>query len=216
MGCMLALVLTVLVVFAVLLLSEIGWRKGQMSSEVGRKFVHILVGSFVAFWPFFLSWEQIRLLSLGFVVVVFISKQLNIFRAIHSVQRPTYGALLFALVVGVLTFATKSKGVYAASLLQMSVADGMAAVIGVEYGVKHNVGPRYKVFGHTKTLLGTLTFFVFSIAILFSYSADTMRLSWDLALLIAAASTLLENIAVAGLDNLLVPLLVALILSQVG
>ena len=213
---MLALALTAVVVFVILLLSEYGWRRGYMTSEVGRKFVHITVGSFVAFWPFFLSWNQIRLLSLGFLIVVIISKYLHVFSAIHSVQRPTYGEVFFAIVVGALTFMTQSKGIYAAALLQMSLADGMAAIVGVEYGLKRQRGGRYHVFKHRKTVIGTLTFFVISAALLFAYSADTTRLDLGWALGLAAGATVLENLAVAGLDNLVVPLLIALVLSHVS
>ncbi len=202
-------------VFIVLCLSEIGWRYGYMSNEVGRKFVHVTVGSFVAFWPFFLSWNQIRLLSVAFLVAVVLSKTFNIFSAIHSVQRPTYGEFFFALVVGLLTYITHSKAIYAAALLQMSVADGMAAIVGVEYGIMKKKW-RYHVFGHAKTVIGTLTFFVISCAILFGYSADTMRLALYWVPLIALAATAIENIGVSGLDNLLAPLLVAVVLTQLA
>jgi dolichol kinase len=208
-----AFILSALAVFLVVCLSEFGWRRGYMTNEVGRKFVHITVGSFVAFWPFFLTWNQIRILSLGFIVAVVLSKTFNIFSAMHSVQRPTYGEFFFALVVGILTFVTHSKAIYAAALLQMSVADGMAAIIGVEYGMKQQRW-KYHVFGHAKTVIGTLTFFVISAAILFGYSADTMRLAWYYVPLIAAATTVIENIGIYGLDNLLAPLLVAVILTQ--
>jgi phytol kinase len=212
---MMSFILCAAVVFLVLCLSEIGWRRGYMTSEVGRKFVHITVGSFVAFWPFFLTWNQIRLLSFGFLVAVILSKFFNIFSAIHSVQRPTYGEFFFALVVGLLTFITHSKAIYAAALLQMSIADGMAAIVGVEYGLKRQKW-RYHVFGHAKTVIGTATFFLISAAILFGYSADTTRLAWYLVPAIAAAATLIENIGIIGLDNLLAPLLVALLLSSIG
>ncbi|MBC7581831.1 hypothetical protein H7097_03120 [Aeromicrobium sp.] len=210
-----AFILAAVAVFILLCLSEFGWRRGYMSSEVGRKFVHITVGSFVAFWPFFLSWHQIRILSVGFLVAVLLSKVFNIFSAIHSVQRPTYGEFFFALTVGLLTFITHSKGIYAAALLQMAVADGMAAIVGVEYGVKQERW-RYHVFGHTKTVIGTATFFVISAAILFGYSADTMRLALFLVPVIALAATAVENVGVGGLDNLLAPLLVAVILTQLA
>jgi dolichol kinase len=208
-----AFILSALAVFLVVCLSEFGWRRGYMTNEVGRKFVHITVGSFVAFWPFFLTWNQIRILSLGFIVAVVLSKTFNIFSAMHSVQRPTYGEFFFALVVGILTFVTHSKAIYAAALLQMSVADGMAAIIGVEYGMKQQRW-KYHVFGHAKTVIGSLTFFVISAAILFGYSADTMRLAWYYVPLIAAATTAIENIGIYGLDNLLAPLFVAVILTQ--
>ncbi len=77
MFCM-AVIFTVLAVFLVLLGSELWWRKHITHSEFSRKFVHITVGSFVAFWPFYLSWGQIRLLSLGFLIVVGISKYLHV------------------------------------------------------------------------------------------------------------------------------------------
>jgi dolichol kinase len=210
-----AFILSAAAVFLVLCLSELGWRRGYMTSEVGRKFVHISVGSFVAFWPFFLSWNQIRLLSVAFLIAVVLSKFFNIFSAIHSVQRPTYGEFFFALVVGILTFITHSKAIYAAALLQMSVADGMAAIVGVEYGIKQQRW-RYHVLGCSKTVIGTATFFVISAAILFGYSADTTRLAWYLVPAIAAAATAIENFGINGLDNLLAPLLVAVILVNLA
>lgn len=210
-----AFTLCALVVFIILCLSEIGWRRGYMTSEVGRKFVHITVGSFVAFWPFFLSWNQIRLFSLAFIVAVILSKTFNVFSAIHSVQRPTYGEFFFALVVGLLTYITHSKAIYAAALLQMSLADGMAAIVGVEYGAKYERW-RYQVFKNTKTVIGSATFFLISAAILGGYSADGTRLALYLIPLIALAATAIENVGVAGLDNLLAPLLVAVVLTQLA
>lgn len=120
--------LAVSVVFAILAFSELGWRRFWLKGEVGRKFVHISVGTFVAFWPYFLDWEEIRLLSLAFFVVVLASMHLGIFKAIGSVQRPTYGEIFFALSVGLLTIITTSKGIYAAAILQMALADGFAAI----------------------------------------------------------------------------------------
>jgi dolichol kinase len=120
--------LAVGIVFGLLLLSEWGWRNHWLHGEVGRKFVHVTVGTFVAFWPYFLDWTEIRLLSLAFFVVVLASMHLGVFKAIGSVQRPTYGEIFFALSVGLLTIITTSKGIYAAAILQMALADGFAAI----------------------------------------------------------------------------------------
>ncbi|MEJ0072596.1 MAG: hypothetical protein WDN27_00660 [Candidatus Saccharibacteria bacterium] len=49
-------------------------------------------------------------------------------------QRPTYGEIFFALIVGLLTFITSAKAIYAAAILQMSLADGFAAIIGSRFG----------------------------------------------------------------------------------
>lgn len=207
---MIALVFTVLAVFLMLLGSELWWRKHIMHSEFSRKFIHITVGSFVAFWPFYLTWTQIRLLSLSFLVVIGLSKYFHVFRAIHSVQRPTLGELYFALAVGIVTFITHDKWIYLASLMQMSLADGFAAVMGVRFGKQS-----YLVFSHRKSFIGSLTFFVVSLAILIAYSQLAAAHLHPLFMIGAAAlAAVIENFAVAGLDNLVVPLLIALLLIK--
>jgi phytol kinase len=205
--------LAVGVVLALLLASEWGWRKHWLHGEVGRKFVHITVGTFVAFWPYFLDWTEIRLLSLAFFVVVLAAMHLGVFKAIGSVQRPTYGEIFFALSVGLLTLITTSKGVYAAAILQMALADGFAAIVGTKYGVQN----KYHILTRTKSIVGSLTFFVISLALLVGYSQFSDNgLAWQYVLGGACAATLLENIAALGFDNLLVPLAVGLLLQTVA
>lgn len=208
---MIALIAVTLAVFALLCLSEFGWRKNFMNNETGRKFVHITVGSFVAFWPYLLRWNQIRFLSLAFLLVVVASKYFKVFKAIHSVQRPTYGEVFFAVVVGLMTFITTSKGIYAAALLEMSLADGLAAIIGVEFGVKRK--RFYHVLGNTKSVPGTLAFFIASLAILTGYSLLVASLPWTLVIGLAVLASFIENVASLGLDNLLVPIIVAVTLQ---
>lgn len=205
--------LAVGIVFGLLLLSEWGWRKHWLHGEVGRKFVHVTVGTFVAFWPYFLDWTEIRLLSLAFFVVVLASMHLGVFKAIGSVQRPTYGEIFFALSVGLLTIITTSKGIYAAAILQMALADGFAAIIGGRFGTEN----KYHLYGRTKSLAGSTTFFVISLALLIGYSQFSDNgLIWQYVLLGSLGATLLENIAALGFDNLLVPLAVGLLLQSVS
>ncbi len=200
------ILLTVLMVLVLVLIAELWWRKQRLHTEFTRKFVHITVGSFVAFWPFFLSWNEIRYMSLAFLLVVGISKYFRLFRAIHSVQRPTLGELFFALAVGAITLITQDKWVYAAALLQMSLADGFAAVIGTNYGQRF----RYIVFGHAKSILGTLTFLIVSALILTGYSHESGQYLTAIFIFdLSVAAAAIENIGVAGLDNLLVPVVVA-------
>lgn len=202
-------ILSVFAVFLILVASELGWRKGWLQGELGRKFVHILVGSFVAFWPFFMSWDEIRLLSLAFLIVVVISDRLKVFKAIHSAQRPTFGEICFALVVGLLTLVTHSKGIYAAALLQMSLADGFAAVVGTRFGR----GNTYRIFSHAKSVVGTLTFLVISAGLLIGYSIFSTHLSVGIIVIGTLASAAVENVGLVGLDNLLVPLFIGLLLT---
>lgn len=182
-----------------------------MHEEFSRKFVHITVGSFVAFWPFFLTWTQIELLSLAFLVVIVVSKFLNLFEAIHSVQRPTWGEVFFALAVGLIALITHDKWIYAAALLQMSLADGLAAVVGTRFGGRY----KYLVFSYPKSLVGTATFFVVSLAVLVVFNHwFNPALNPFMMVGISLLASLVENIGVKGSDNLLTPLLIALILTN--
>jgi len=150
---------------------------------------------------------------LAFLIVVALSKYLHIFRAIHSVQRPTWGEIYFAIAVGAVTLITQNKWIYMAALLQMSLADGLAAIIGVRYGMKRH----YLIFGQVKSLVGTATFIVVSILILIIFMhLSVTSLSLMAILGLASAAAVIENIGVFGLDNLLVPILIATVLGLVS
>lgn len=205
------IVVVVLVVLALLVLNEWWWR-GKTHGEMSRKVVHIVVGTFVAFWPLLLSWRQIELLSIAFVIAVVVSKQFNVFRAIHTVERPTWGELYFGASVGLIALAAPHAAIYTVALLHMSLADGLAALVGQRYGRRST----YRIFGTQKSRIGTLAFLCVSLAILAAYSVQQdVNLGVWLAV-IAGGATVLENVAIRGLDNLLVPLYVAMLLGLVG
>lgn len=205
------ILLAAIAVFVLLVMAELWWRRRPVHGEFSRKLVHVTVGSFVAFWPFFLSWNEIRVLSVAFLLGVVISKYLGLFNAIHSVQRPTWGEVFFALAVGVLTFITQDQWVYAAAVLQMGLADGLAAVVGIKYGN----ATRYLVLGHRKSIVGTMTFFATSLIVLQGFNLWASSPVEPIQLLgIAALATVIENIGVKGFDNLLVPVTVGLLLTH--
>ena len=208
---MISIALTVLAIAIVLVINEIWWKHKHTHREHSRKLIHIVVGSFAATWPYYLSWQEIRIISVMFLLVVIASKLLNIFASIHEVERFTIGEICFALAIGALTFITRSTWIYTASLLQMSLADGMAALIGLHFGR----GNRYKVFGATKSLAGTGAFIAVSFMILLVadvLSQAHIALAWVALMAVVAAA--IENVAVYGLDNILLPLGVALMLLR--
>jgi len=147
----------------------------------------------------------------AFLLVVTVSAKFRIFKVIHSVQRPTFGEVCFAVTVGLLTYVTHSKGVYAAALLQMSLADGLAAVFGNLYGR----GNSYRILGHTKSVAGTTAFIVTSASLLVGYSVlGGHHLSVADIAIGASVAAFLENIAPLGLDNLVVPLFIGWFLTN--
>lgn len=209
---MIKTMLVILVVLAILLLAEYLSRYRGVHSELTRKFSHILGGVFVAFWPFFLSWHQIQLLSLLFLLGVLISIKLNIFKSIHAVKRNVMGEVLAAMIIGILAFICDDPWIFMAAMLHLSLADGLAAIAGLAFGDNNS----YKVLGETRSLAGSLTFFFCSVAIMLAYtiigdnSYSGLTLIW-----LPVIATVAENFAIKGTDNLIIPLLVAFTLTGI-
>lgn len=203
-----SLLITIFIVFLILVLSELLWRTKKMRGESARKFVHICVGTFVAFWPLFMTWREIQFMALAFLVVIVISWRVNFFRSVHEVRRHTWGEVFFPIGIGISALLEPPALIFAAAILHLSLADGFAAVIGVKYGMKRP----YKIRTYTKTLLGTITFWTISTAIiLVTVLLSQNGLSWPLLPLLVwlpLTATVVENVAVAGTDNIFVPLLI--------
>jgi len=199
------------VIFFILIFAEYLSRYKGVHSELTRKMVHVLVGMFVAFWPFFLSWRQIQVLSFLFLVAVLISIKFKVFNSIHAVSRNSIGEVLFAVVIGILAFISSDQWVFAAAMMHLSLADGLAAVIGLAYGDSN----RYRIMGRTKSVAGSLAFFFTSIVIMLWYvsfsgnPASAVTLLW-----LPIVATVAENLSGEGTDNLVIPLLVALVLTS--
>lgn len=204
--------LAVLPVFVLLVLTEILWRRNSLRGESARKFIHIVVGSYVAFWPFFISFQAIQLISAAFLIVVGISLRFSIFKAIHGVARKTWGEALFAVGIGLIAVLTNEPWIFAACILHMSVADGFAALAGKRWGK----GNRYHVGNHEKSIVGTSVFWFCSLLITGLAIANIPDLQADMSiylLWLPFATSLTENIGIGGTDNVLVPLLVYLALT---
>lgn len=205
---MLLAVLVILGAFLFLAVVEYVSRRlrSKAHSEVTRKITHMTAGCVAAVFPFIFKWWEIGAISLLCLFVVSISIRYNILRSIHSVNRHSLGEVFFALAIGALAFLDGSPWVFAAAMLNLGLADGAAAIIGVKYGKR----TRYEVFGYRKSVVGTLAFFVTSFLITGAYLLATHRQDdMTLLMLVPVVATLVENFAVVGTDNLFVPLVVA-------
>lgn len=199
-------ILALIGVAAILIANEFWARRtGKTHGELSRKTTHIAIGGFVAFWPYFMPWWHIIVVSVLFLLVVLVSRFWNVFKTIHSIDRFSWGEIFFAIAIGATAYLTNNPAVFAVAILHLSLADGLAAVIGITYGGK----TRYKVGSHDKSVVGTATFFIISVALLLGFSAFTsIAIPIGYVLAVAAAATLLENIGSYGVDNLLVPLVI--------
>ena len=207
------IVLAVLPVFILLIFTESLWRSNKLRGESARKFIHILVGSYVAFWPFYISFDTIQLISALFLIAVGISLKFKIFKSIHGVARKTWGEVLFAVCIGLLAVLTDNPWVFMACILHMSVADGFAALAGKRWGK----GNRYHISRHEKSVIGTTIFWLCSLLItgLAVINIDYLQAHTLMLIgLLPIATSFTENFGVGGTDNILVPVLVFLALSN--
>jgi len=200
-------------VFIILATDELLWRLKVVRGELSRKIAHIWVGTYIAIWPFFMTMEQVQLLAAVMLAVVAISRRYHVFQSIHAIKRRTYGELFFPISVGLCALITDSKWIFMASILHLSLADGLAALAGTYFG-KHT---RYKIFGQYKSWIGSLTFLLLSTYIIFTAVAGDIgefaNASPWLVIWLPLLATAVESVTVYGTDDLAVPLVVVLALE---
>ncbi len=207
--------LAAVIIAAILGLSEFAWKKAHIQGEVARKFVHITSGVFIAFLPFWVDYNWIKILAIGFVLANIVNRYIDFFHAIHSVRRKSWGDVLFGVGVFAVALFEPSPWLFAVAILQVSLADGLAAIAGVTYGKKHG---KYYLFTQPKTVIGSSVFLVVSALILAtgfilsSYIADPLQL-WPVLAMLPLMLVCIENIAVFGFDNLALPLATLGVLS---
>jgi dolichol kinase len=215
---MLAVILSLLGVLIVLLLDEFFWRRKLVHGELKRKFVHIVVTIFVAFWPWIMSWKSIQLIGIAMVLVLLVNRQLKILHYLGNSRQRTYGEVFLALAITTTALLTDNKVFFAIAMLHVALADGLAAVIGTKFGRNWS----YKVFSQTKTIAGSMTFwivslFILGVGLLWAHNVIPLNHYSILLIILPPILTLVENIAALGIDNLAVPVVVviALQLAQV-
>lgn len=208
---MVVLLKVLIAIFVVVVSAEVLWRNKILHSELSRKLVHVLVGTFVATWGFFLTTQQILILAVAMFLVVFASRHLGVLKAIHSVNRKTWGELFFPLGIAVCAVLTSSPWIFMAAMLHVSLADGMAAVVGSNYIKEHG----YKIFRQQKTIVGSLIFFIASLFIIMVVTVLAPELQGNviIVMLVPLLATIVENASPYGSDDLLVPVVVVSLLN---
>ena len=204
-------------ILIILATAELLWRKKLLVGENQRKFVHILVGTFAAFWPWFLSWEVIQLLGLIMLAATLANRHFKQLHYTAGLRKEGYGDILLAAAITLCAMLTTEPIFFTLAILHLSLADGFAAVVGVNWGKYW----RYRIFEQMKTVLGTMAFWFVSLCILgagtlFAYDLIPFTNYVLLILLLPPLLALVENISVKGFDNLMVPTvaLLALTLAQ--
>lgn len=203
-----------IIVFGLLMVAEKIKDHEHLNPEVARKFIHITVGSFVAFWPFFMSNTIIYAICVAFISVIVFTRIIGLFPSVHKVRRKTWGDVLFPVGIAATLFLAHDPWIFTAAILHLSLADGFAALVGEKYG-KNNA---YKIFGYTKTIAGNIAFFAISLAItatLVWFDPGNFSAIAGLTLFfVPITTTIIESLSVRGTDNIMVPILLTLLLNS--
>lgn len=211
------LIVCLLGVGAILGISEILWQKKILKGENQRKFVHIAGGCFAAFWPWLISWRAIQVLGVVLLAGVLANRYRKFSHFQDGTRRESYGDIFSALAIVACASLTTEPVFFAIAILHLALADGLAAVVGTGYGKKW----RYKVFGHTKTVIGSMTFWFVSLCIIgcgVLFASDILAYTNYALLLVALPPILatLENLAILGSDNIVIPVAVIFTLNTLS
>jgi phytol kinase len=211
---MLKLAACLLGLLVLLIIAEYIGKKRLLKGEYHRKFLHITAGTFIAFWPWLISWHWIQAISLAMTVGMLANHYFNFLNYRGKIGRATYGDILYALAIFLAAALTHDKVFFALAVLEVAIADGLAAVVGNIYGKYWG----YKVFGHKKTVIGSMVFWIatvciFGAGILAAHDLIPLQNYFLILLLAPPVFTLVENLSLFGLDNLFIVLLTIAVLS---
>jgi dolichol kinase len=211
---MLAVLFCLAGVFALLVISELLGQRKKLRGDLQRQFVHITVGCFIAFWPWLISWRSIQIIGLVMLVVVLLNRRVKLADFYTKVNRQSYGDVFYAVAIILSASLTDEKAFFALAILIMALGDGLANVVGHRYGKNW----QYHFLGHIKTVLGSMTMWLVSLSVLgvgLLFDQGVVDYSAYATVLIALPPllVLIENAAIWGLDNLLVPAVVIAFLN---
>lgn len=207
----LALLISFGYVFATLALAEGIRRWRGYGVEFTRKVIHIGVGM----WVFgtivlFQHWQMAVIPPLAFVVLNYLSYRFKLLKAMETGGTGSLGTVYFPIAFAALIALFWSRPVLlATSLMPMTWGDAMGAIVGTRWGCR-------RVGSSGRTLEGSLAVFVFSLMsvalTLIILGPTGVAPALGIGVLVAAAATLVELVSPAGLDNLTVPAVSALVL----
>jgi dolichol kinase len=184
--------------------AELLYKKG-VSVNITRKIVHIVGGVVTALLPLFIKWELAIVLGLASSLLLIVFERKKLLNSIHKIEGHSIGALLFtpSLTLTAAIFWPINVLIFQGVALILGLSDGMAGIIGKQYGKK-----TYKITG-PKTIEGSVVFFLTTSFLIFGilYFAGMLTLSKILVALAGAfLITTVEAVFSDGWDNLFIPI----------
>jgi phytol kinase len=193
-------------VMSVLALASLLHRRGHVSAETSRKWIHIGVAHWVLFVPYLQPLWLAMIAPLSFVGLNYLSHRYQWLKSMERADVSDYGTVYYAVALSVITYVSVVYDLYlygAVAMLVLGWGDGLAALVG-------RLRPS-ALFLANKSLSGTMAMFAASGVVSWVLLQDVL-----LALLIAITATISEAVTPKGFDNLSIPLLVFGVLWLVG
>lgn len=171
-----------------------------------RKTTHVASGLLIMQFPKYLSANKIAVMSVIFVVILFVSKIKNIL-SLHNIKRFSWGEVYYPLSIGIIALMCLPNHVnsFYAGVLTLALSDAAAAVVGGVLPIK------MLPFGrHCKSWGGFLGFFVSTLCVLLILYYP-LGSSITIILAISLVLSFAEMVSFNGTDNLVVPIAAALL-----
>jgi phytol kinase len=204
---------------AIVMLALLGvCRRFLTGSEGLRKIAHLGTGALALPFPWIFSSLRPVMMVCGLALVLLAvvakipSVRARLGGSLYCVGRDSHGEFYFPIAVAILfALARGDKLLYSIPILVLTFADAVAAVLGERYGTV-----AYEGIGGNKSLEGSVAFFTVAFfavhvpLLLFTdlTRAQTLLVAMDIALVVM----LLEAVSWRGLDNVVIPLGVFLLL----
>lgn len=193
-------------------------RRTAISPEYSRKLVHLGGGFGCLLFPLLLDHSvTVLFLAVVFSGGLWLAEHRARLRCLCRVERHSRGSMYYPFAIAALFHLTSDQyGLYASSVLVLTVADTAAALLGSRYGRF-----RYRVGGvnECKSLEGSVAFWTLAFLAVFlplAWPAGGIGIWQALlsAFLAATLLTMVEAVSSGGSDNLYVPILCAFLLLK--
>ena len=207
---MLGVIITSALAFIIILLTERAAKNKSLSTELSRKIPHLTVALTMATWPFFVNMKTVAALALAFSASSLAMRLFKLFPHARFVDRRSWGDVLFGLGIGFSALLNPPRWIFINAVLYLGIADLIAAMVGKTLG-QH----RYKVFGNTKTIEGSIAFTLsaMSITAMIVFLAPVgLGASWQIIFWLPLSAAVIEAVLPLGLDNLVLPIFVTAVM----
>lgn len=197
------------VFLALFIVAEIGYHILKIKVGYTRKFVHVFTGVIAMFFPIYIEQPlDLILLCMTFAIILTMSKKWNLLQSINAIERTSRGSVLYPLIVILCFLVQFYKGnviYFFIPILVLAFADPMAEYAGRKLKYKP-----FSVLGNSKTISGSLAFFVTALltSIVSMHFKEDLNLVLILScsIVIALLTTVGEAISIKGYDNFIIPI----------